>query len=59
MIGEDADMSGKGLDFLEEWINLNVTEDYRQGDRFQAKALAQPRRWHSIVSLMRPLLVLA
>jgi hypothetical protein len=34
-------MSGKSLDFLEDWINLNVTEDYRQGDRFQAKALAQ------------------
>jgi hypothetical protein len=34
-------MSGKGIDFLEDWINLNVTEDYRQGDRFQAEALAK------------------
>ena len=34
-------MSGKALDFLEDWINLNVTEDYRQDGRFQAKALAQ------------------
>ena len=41
MASEDADMSGKGIDFLEDWINLNVTEDYRQGDRFRAKALAQ------------------
>jgi hypothetical protein len=33
-------MRGKGIDFLEDWIYLNVTEDYRQGDRFRAKALA-------------------
>jgi hypothetical protein len=33
-------MSGKGIDFLEDWINRNVTEDYRQGYRFRAKAFA-------------------
>ena len=32
---------GKGTDFLEDWINLNVTEYYRHGDRFSAKALAE------------------
>lgn len=32
---------GKGIDFLEDWINLNVTEYYRHGDRFSAKVLAE------------------
>jgi hypothetical protein len=33
-------MSGKGIDFLEDWVRRNVTEDERYGDRFAAKALA-------------------
>lgn len=33
-------MSGKGIDFLEDWVNRNVTDDFRHGDRLQAKALA-------------------
>jgi hypothetical protein len=33
-------MSGKGIDFLVDWIRRNVTDDERCGDRFTAKALA-------------------
>lgn len=34
-------MSSESLDFLEDWISDNVTDDFRHGDRFQAKALAE------------------
>jgi hypothetical protein len=39
-LGEGADMSGKGIDFLEDWVRRNITDDVRYGDRFAAKSLA-------------------
>lgn len=34
-------MSGRGLDFLEEWINKNVADADRHGSRERARELAE------------------
>ena len=33
-------MSGRGIDFLENWVNKNVTDADRKGSRGRAQALA-------------------
>jgi hypothetical protein len=33
-------MSGRGIDFLENWVHQNVTETDRKGSRDRAKELA-------------------
>jgi phage FluMu gp28-like protein len=33
-------MGIRGINFLENWVRRNVTDNKRHGDRFQAKALA-------------------
>jgi hypothetical protein len=33
-------MSGRGIDFLEDWVHKNVTDDDRHGDRLRAAELA-------------------
>ena len=34
-------MSGRGVDFLENWLNKNVTDADRHGSRTRAKELAE------------------
>ena len=34
-------MSGRGIDFLENWLNKNVTDADRHGSRERAKGLAE------------------